>query len=354
MRALKLTLLSFACAMMLCCNYAQAGGGGGSSDDAKTRFPIVLIHGLGGNTAPYNSDYWPGIKSWISNEGGTYIEPNLGRYTNAETQGQTLVTELENWKSANDKPDMVFNLIGHSKGGLVARVALKDTSNENDVSNLIATIATIATPHNGTGISSHSDFASVGRILTDIISTGGVEDFSTVKADIERLSIENMKQFNNKYPKGVVAGNSGTINGNHSCRRPNTAEQFLGYFTDSDSGQRRKIMGVSWTGVIYPSRTHLAIAGDSTNVTEGEFKAFWENVMGIEPSYLANRITQFMHGDAANDGLVPVCGSMFADWYGMSGGVDHNDAVGQVGGVGLGKGIDKIKSHIRRLKANNF
>jgi len=140
------------------------GGGGGSaavggnpSDaaidaDAPPKlgppYPVVLCHGFFGFEKFAGLDaitYFYKVKEELAKNGETLVfTPEVDPFNDSTYRGAQLQGEIE--KILAQTGHEKVNLIGHSQGGLDARVVAHDRPD------LVASVTTIATPHQGTPI----------------------------------------------------------------------------------------------------------------------------------------------------------------------------------------------------------
>jgi len=142
-------------------------------DQRATRYPIVLIHGYAGVDEYFGVlDYFYRVPDYIRAQGYDVYVPSLSPIARSEDRAQQLSRYLDDVQASTGARR--FNLIGHSQGGLDARVLISDLGlGEHD---RVASLTTIATPHQGIPIN-----------FTDFFS---IQDFSA----------EYLQQFNERYP----------------------------------------------------------------------------------------------------------------------------------------------------------
>lgn len=93
------------------------------SDYAKTKYPIVMVHGwLGwsriGNDS-FNIDYWYQILPNMARNGSTVFAAQLSPANTTEVRGEQLIAQVEEVLAITGKEKI--NLIGHSHGGPTVR-----------------------------------------------------------------------------------------------------------------------------------------------------------------------------------------------------------------------------------------
>ena len=112
------------------------------SDDCKTKYPVVLIHGTGFRDRKY-LNYWGRIPKFLIQNGCLIFYGNQDSWATIENNAATIKDTLEH--ILNKTGAKKVNLIAHSKGGLEARYLISTLG----MSEQIATLTTIATPHHG-------------------------------------------------------------------------------------------------------------------------------------------------------------------------------------------------------------
>lgn len=108
----------------------------------ETKYPIVLIHGVGSRDRKH-FNYWGRIPKSLDSQGAKIFYSNQDAWgtieANSEIVKNSIIEALKT--TGSDK----VNLIAHSKGGLEARYLI----HELDMESSVASLTTIATPHNG-------------------------------------------------------------------------------------------------------------------------------------------------------------------------------------------------------------
>jgi len=281
-----------------------------SSTFAKTKYPIVLAHGLSGFRQLFGVvDYFYGIPSDLSSSGAKVFVTQVSAFASAEARGEQLLQQIE-FIAASTGAGKV-NLIGHSQGGLDARYVMAVRPD------LIASLTTVATPHLGADLAdclvdnlapggfNETVVAAFANLLGTVIDllTGTPEPQDSIGA-LDTLSSAGAATFNAKYPAGLAAKRCGAT--------PSSANGIPLY---------------SW-------------AGDSalTNI--------------FDASDAALGLTSLFYSED-NDGLVGKCsghfGKVLRDDYSMN----HLDEVNQLFGltnIFETSPVSVFRSHANRLK----
>jgi triacylglycerol lipase len=219
----------------------SADGSGGSTEGARADttgpieplpqppYPIVLAHGFFGFEDFAGVDfvnYFYGVAERLESEGELLVfTPAVDPFNDSTTRGLQLLAEVE--AIVEETGAGKVNLVGHSQGGLDARVV---ASLRPD---LVASVTTIATPHHGTpvadvalGLARNDDASALVDALVQIVGAGlweEVDGDTSLAASMQQLSTAGMEAFNADYPdaKGVayasIAARSAYHDGGADC-----------------------------------------------------------------------------------------------------------------------------------------
>ncbi|MFW5875559.1 MAG: esterase/lipase family protein [Myxococcota bacterium] len=187
-------------------------GGSMGSEDGSTEsdagpqplgppYPIVLAHGFFGFADLVGIvEYWYEIPAELERAGETQVfVTEVDPFNGSDVRGAELITQIE-MILATTGHDKV-NLIGHSQGGLDARVVAHERPD------LVASATTLATPHQGSEIADlveslpDSVLEDLLPVLTDFL--GIVYDQDTAKSDVlaalDLFSEDGIAAFNATY-----------------------------------------------------------------------------------------------------------------------------------------------------------
>ncbi|MDB4997171.1 MAG: hypothetical protein JWM74_4603 [Myxococcaceae bacterium] len=176
-------------------------------------YPSVLLHGMGGFTQlqnlPIDIVYFSGVKDDLAKQG----EPEV-----FATLAPAYDTSLERAKAIAPQIDAILkktgrakvNLIGHSQGGMDARVLASMAG--LGYGDRIASVTTIATPHRGSkvadlvmGILDNVPAGTIDSVTSDFLSilqksVYELENDAHLRAQLVELSEQHMTTvFNPKY-----------------------------------------------------------------------------------------------------------------------------------------------------------
>jgi len=93
------------------------------SDYAKTKYPLVFVHGMFGfnrlGSAEFGLDYWYQVLPDLAKNGATAYATQVSPLESTEVRGEQLLQQVEEVVALTGKNKV--NLIGHSHGGPTAR-----------------------------------------------------------------------------------------------------------------------------------------------------------------------------------------------------------------------------------------
>ncbi|HET7500998.1 MAG TPA: triacylglycerol lipase [Kofleriaceae bacterium] len=216
MSSLRRALVRTAAALALVVAFAlPTHSADAASTFTKTRYPIVLAHGLSGFRQLFGVvDYFFGIPGDLRSGGAQVFVTQVSAFGSAEQRGEQLLQQIE-FIAASTGAGKV-NLIGHSEGGLDARYVMAVRPD------LIASLTTVATPHLGADLADFladnltpggfnetvlAAFAnSLGTILELFAGTSEPQD---AIGALTSLSSAGAAVFNQKFPAGLAATRCG-------------------------------------------------------------------------------------------------------------------------------------------------
>ncbi|HET9622864.1 MAG TPA: triacylglycerol lipase [Kofleriaceae bacterium] len=182
----------------------------------KTKYPIVLAHGLSGFRQLFGVvDYFYQIPSDLQAGGAKVYVTQVSSFASSEQRGEQLLQQIEQIVASTGCQKV--NLIGHSQGGLDARYVLAMRPD------LIASLTTVGTPHLGADLAdflrnnlTSGGFTEVvldafGNLLGTVIDllTGTPEPQDALGA-LTTLSSSGAAAFNAKFPAGLAKTRCGT------------------------------------------------------------------------------------------------------------------------------------------------
>lgn len=165
----------------------------------NTKYPVILVSGLGFHDKNKVLNYWGTIPDYLKNHGcdvyTAHQEAFISIPDNAIKLKYRILDILE--KTKKNK----INIIGHSKGGLEGRYVASRLSMDEHISS----ITTLGSPHRGT----HLADIILGRLPIPKFATARlVNIYAAIMGDqrpdslraVVQVTTESMKQFNEEVP----------------------------------------------------------------------------------------------------------------------------------------------------------
>lgn len=204
-------------------------GGGGSPHGLGPPYPIILSHGFFGFEDFAGAgflDYYYGVREHLAEHGETLVfTPDVDPFNDSTTRGAQLAAKIEAILAETGHEKV--NIIGHSQGGLDARVVAHDHPE------MVASVITLQTPHAGTPVADVAlqiiDDPILADLLDLLVQLVGQALYDEVGAEtslaaaMRELSAEGVAALNAKYPDqpGIyyasVAGRSDLHDGGGDC-----------------------------------------------------------------------------------------------------------------------------------------
>ncbi|MBX3208489.1 MAG: alpha/beta fold hydrolase [Labilithrix sp.] len=115
-------------------------------------YPVVLMHGMGGfgklELGPVEITYFKGVVEDLAKNGEAVYVTLAPPYATSEVRAQAVAKQIDDILARTGKAKV--NLVGHSQGGLDARVLA--SPNGLAYGDRIASVTTVATPHRGSKV----------------------------------------------------------------------------------------------------------------------------------------------------------------------------------------------------------
>lgn len=195
-------------------------------------YPVVLAHGFFGFEAFAGIDqvtYFYGVKEALAARGEKNVfTPAVDPFNDSTARGAQLLTHVEDVLHETGAAKVI--LIGHSQGGLDARVVAHHHPE------LVAAVVTVGTPHRGSPLGDLGEKAvsdpqaraavdALVRLLGGPLWTEARKETSLFSA-LGQFATPGITAFNAKYPDAAgvpyfsVAGRSGLRYGTDACDVP--------------------------------------------------------------------------------------------------------------------------------------
>jgi triacylglycerol lipase len=121
-------------------------------DPSGAPYPVVLLHGMAGfgklEVGPLQVTYFKGVVEELTKHGESVYVTIAPPYDTSEVRAQAIAKQIDEILARTGKKKV--NLIGHSQGGLDARVLA--SPHGLGYGDRIASITTVATPHRGSAV----------------------------------------------------------------------------------------------------------------------------------------------------------------------------------------------------------
>ena len=279
-----------------------------NSDYAKTRYPIVLVHGLFGFDSFLGVDYFYGIPDALSQQGARVFVAQVSAANSTEVRGEQLLAQVKNIMAMTGASKV--NLIGHSHGGPTIRYVA------GVAPQLVASVTSVGGVNQG---------SRVADILRNVAPAGTFSEAVVNSVTAAFVGLINLGSGGTTLPQMPTSAlNSLTTAGSLDFNR-----RFPQALTNDCGSGPELVNGVryfSWTGIL-----------PLTNVLD-----ISDGVLGI--------MSLVTYG--ANDGLVSACSSRLGKHLGDYR-QNHLDEVNQVVGLRDWFSVDPValyRRHANRLK----
>lgn len=254
-----------------------------------TKYPVVLVSGLGFTEHHALYDYWGPLPDYLKLYGAPVFTANQDAFAshvdNALNLKYRIYSILE--KTKKDK----VNIIGHSKGGIESRYMISKL----DMGNEVASLTSLGSPHTGAGIADVIlGRIKIGRIAAARLMNIYARIMGDKKPDSMRalisVSREAMVSFNNEVtddPRVYYQSFSGIINKDY----PNFLWRTLAGILYLIEGSNDGLVGVESTkwgnyrGFIQDDKirsvSHADMVGMHvfTGVSEFDYKKWFANLI---------------------------------------------------------------------------
>lgn len=191
---------------------AQAG------DYAKTKYPVVLVHGLFGFDSALGIDYFYRVPQTLSNNGATVYTTSVSAANSSEIRGEQLLTQVEQIVALSGKAKV--HLFAHSQGAQTARYVASVRPD------LVASVTSIGGVNWGSPVAdvvrkvapdgsvSATLAAAVANALATMIDWFSGADGHPQDAleSLDSLTTAGSLAFNAKYPEGLPSSYCGSGN----------------------------------------------------------------------------------------------------------------------------------------------
>jgi len=250
-------LIRFIMTLTMVCFFMSgiAMAGGDKPTYAKTKYPIILVHGVCGFDDLLGLvDYWYKIEDELRDQGATVRAANIQAMSSNDARGEELLSQIRTFLA--EKNATKVNIIAHSHGCTTSRYVIGVRPD------LVASFTSIAGPHRGSPV---AEFANeelppaiqvvgfgIGDLLGKAISFFGGSGGMTQDTQglVYHFSEAGITEFNNKFPTTALPPLQVNSNGEFSWMSRCDME---GAYSEILNGNEVRYW--SWTGEI--GRAHV-------------------------------------------------------------------------------------------------
>ena len=247
------------------------------SEICKTKYPFVLIHGVGFRDFKY-INYWGRIPKELIRQGATVYYGNQEAFGTVEYNAKDIKEKILD--VVKETGCEKVNIIAHSKGGLDARYMVS----ELEMGDYVASITMMSSPHNGV------KFVDIACHIPEVIYKGIAKAFNKYFKLIgdknpdfytatRQFSTHNSKNFNEKVKDvvGVYYQSYATVMSNLFSDYILTIPYVLVKLTEGDNDGLVSIESAKWgefRGILENKHYRGISHGDIIDLRRDDYKAF--------------------------------------------------------------------------------
>ena len=187
-----------------------------ASEYAKTRYPIVLVHGLFGFDSFLGLDYFYGIPGALTQDGARVFVAQVSAANSTDVRGEQLLAQVKNILAITGAKKV--NLIGHSHGGPTARYVA------GVAPQLVASVTSVGGVNRGSRVADVLRGVAPAGSVSEAIANGAINAFVALinigsgglglaqvpTAALDSLSTAGSTKFNTRFPQGVPTSGCGS------------------------------------------------------------------------------------------------------------------------------------------------
>lgn len=183
------------------------------SSYAKTRYPIVLAHGMAGFSKVGPLDYWYGIPQELAKNGANVYVTQVASFESSEARGEQLLGQVKLILAITGAPKV--NLMGHSHGShsiryvagvLPSRIASATAIGGPNTGSPVADVINGITEIPGLGPVAESTLSSVINAFFAVVDVlSGQEYRQDSLAGLASLTSAGAADFSRRFPAGMPA-----------------------------------------------------------------------------------------------------------------------------------------------------
>ncbi len=187
---------------------------GGGDDDVRTRYPVVLVHGMMGFESVFGMSYWYDLVPRLRAHGVVVYTPAMSSFNDSVVRGEQLLPQVE--AIVRQHGGGKVHLIGHSQGSMAARYVAAVRPD------LVASVTSIAGPNRGSEVADWVQRAQAerpwaahavmgfGQFMGERVNAmAGTHWPLDLPATVNALSTAGAEAFNRRFPAGVPEASCG-------------------------------------------------------------------------------------------------------------------------------------------------
>jgi triacylglycerol lipase len=231
---------------------------------AKTRYPIVLVHGLYGyDSTLLTGDYFYGIVSDLRRNGATVLVAEVPAINTNEVRGESLLAQLRRWQATYGYQK--FNLIGHSQGAPTARYIT------GVAPNLVASVTTVGGVNGGTAVADAGLLLGVGiwgnPLGIFITALAGNASLTSMTGALTSLSTIGSATFSSRFSLGKPTT---------ACGSGPEVANGIRFYSATGTSLATNVADVSDAGILAVS---VSLAGQQSDGLVGRCATHWGTVL---------------------------------------------------------------------------
>lgn len=260
------------------CNKAYNDNMRKDSFVCQTRYPLLMLHGVGFRDLKY-INYWGRIPKNLIRNGATVFYGHQEALGTIEGNGKMVKDKIH--EIIQQTGAQKVNIIAHSKGGLDARYTITTLGMEE----YVASLTTISTPHRGSALADFANkyvsdkmFRSIGNIFDKYFLKIGdkTPDFYTT---MHQFTEEYAGKFNDETPDSENVYYQSYMSLMKNCLSHSllSIPYFIMCIQDKKNDGLVSLESARWgnfRGVFTNKRRRGISHGDMIDITRGDYKNF--------------------------------------------------------------------------------
>lgn len=265
---------------------SKAGSNWTWSSYAKTRYPIVLAHGMGGFDSIGPVEYFYGIPGNLTTNGARVYITTVASFSNSTVRGEQLLKQIKTIQAITGASKV--NIIAHSQGTLDARYVAGVAPQR------VASVTGVGGPNTGSPVADlvTDVTGELGPELTGVVGSvvngffefvnllSGADYEQDSLAGLEQLTTQEMAAFNARFPGGMPGASN-------PCGQGAAVANGVRYYSWGGTGVLTNVLDIS----DYPlSLVSLAFDGEQNDGLVGRCSSHLGSV--VRDNYFMNHLDE--------------------------------------------------------------